>query len=94
MTVTLRNVDYQFLNIIESILPLCKGVEVDTTYDEPNELTEKVLRDSEAGKNLSPIYTSTKDFMDALNAGFTIYKTIQKITSFPLELILPRQGNG
>ena len=35
MTVTLRNVDYQFLNIIESILPLCKGVEVDTTYDEP-----------------------------------------------------------
>ena len=35
MTITLRNVDYQFLNIIESILPLCKGVEVDTTYDEP-----------------------------------------------------------
>ena len=35
MTVTLRNVDYQFLNIIESILPLCKRVEVDTTYDEP-----------------------------------------------------------
>ena len=34
MTVTQRNVDYQFLNIIESILPLCKGVEVDTTYDE------------------------------------------------------------
>ena len=35
MTVTLRNVDYQFLNIIESILPLCKRVEVDTAYDEP-----------------------------------------------------------
>lgn len=68
MTVTLKNVDYRVLNIIESILPLCEGVEIDTQYDKPNELTEKVIQDSEAGKNLSPVYTSTEDFIAALNA--------------------------
>lgn len=68
MTVTLRNVDYQFLNIIESILALRKDIQITTEYEEPNELTAKVLRDSEAGKNLSPVYTSTSDFMAALNA--------------------------
>lgn len=68
MTVTLRNVDYQFLNILESILPLRKDIQISTEYDEPNELTAKVLRDSEAGKNLSPVFTSTSDFMAALNA--------------------------
>ncbi len=68
MTVTLRNVDSQFLNILESILQLKKEIQIDTSYDEPNELTEKVLRDSETGKNLSPIYKTTEDFMAALNA--------------------------
>ena len=38
------------------------------TFEEPNELTEKVLKESEAGKNLSPVYKSTSDFMAALNA--------------------------
>lgn len=68
MTVTLKNVDYQFLNIIESILPLKKDIQISTEYDEPNELTEKVMLDSEAGKNLSSVFTSTSDFMAALNA--------------------------
>ena len=68
MTVTLRNVDEQFLNILESILPLRKDIQIFTEYDEPNELTEKVMADSENGKNLSPVYTSTSDFMAALNA--------------------------
>ena len=68
MTVTLRNVDYQFLNIIESILALRKDIQIDTEYDEPNELTAKVMQDSANGKNLSPVYTSTSDFMAALNA--------------------------
>lgn len=68
MTIIIRNADYRFLDIIQSILPLCEGVEVDAEYDEPNELTERVIRDSEAGKNLSPVYTSTSDFMAALNA--------------------------
>lgn len=68
MTVTLRNVDYQFLNILESLLPLKREIQIDTEYDQPNELTEAVIRDSEKGKNLSPIYTSTSDFMAALNA--------------------------
>ena len=68
MTVTLRNVDYQFLNILEGILSQRKDIQITTKYDEPNELTTKVLRDSEAGKNLSPVFTSTKDFMAALNA--------------------------
>ncbi len=68
MTVTLRNVDYQFLNILESILPLRKDIQITTDYEEPNELTEKVLRDSEQGKNVSPVFTSTSDFMAALNA--------------------------
>lgn len=68
MTVTLRNVDYQFLNIIESILPLRKDILIETDEDVPNELTEKVLAESDAGRNLSPVYTSTSDFMAALNA--------------------------
>lgn len=68
MTVTLRNVDYQFLNIIESILSLRQDIQIDTEYDDPNELTEKVMRDCEKGKNLSPVFTSTSDFMAALNA--------------------------
>ena len=68
MTVTLRNVDYQLLNIIESILPLKKDVQIETEYNEPNELTAKVMQDSENGKNLSPVFTSTSDFMAALNA--------------------------
>lgn len=68
MTVILRNVDYQFLNIIESILPLRQDVQIETEYEEPNELTEKVMQDTENGKNLSPVFNSTSDFMAALNA--------------------------
>ena len=68
MTVTLKNVDYQFLNVLESILTLRNDIQISTEYDEPNELTEKVMRDSDAGKNLSPVFTSTSDFIVALNA--------------------------
>lgn len=68
MTIILRNVDYQFLNIIESILPLRQDVQIETEYEEPNELTEKVMKDTENGKNLSPVFNSTSDFMAALNA--------------------------
>ncbi len=68
MTVTLRNVDDSFLNILKSILILKNEIQMETEYDSPNELTEKVLKESEEGKNLSQVYTSTKDFMAALNA--------------------------
>ena len=68
MVVTLKNVDIQFLNILESILSLRKDITIDTVDEEPNEFTEKVMLDSEAGINVSPIYTSTSDFMAALNA--------------------------
>ncbi len=68
MTVILRNVDYQFLNIIESILPLRQDVQIETEYEEPNGLTEKVMKDTENGKNLSLVFNSTSDFMAALNA--------------------------
>ena len=68
MTVTLRNVDYQFLNILESLLTLKKEILIETNDETPNELTAKVLADSDAGKNLSPVFTSTSDFMAALNA--------------------------
>ena len=47
---------------------LRNDIHISTEYDEPNELTEKVMRDSDAGKNLSPVFTSTSDFMAALNA--------------------------
>ena len=68
MTVTLRNVDFQFLNVLESLLTLRKGIKIETDEEVPNELTQKVLADSDAGRNLSPVYTSTSDFMAALNA--------------------------
>ena len=47
---------------------LRNDIQISTEYDEPNELTEKVMRDSDAGKNLSPVFTSTSDFIVALNA--------------------------
>ena len=68
MTVTLRNVDNQFLTILKSLLQLKKEIQIDAVDDELNELTEKVVRESEVGENLSPVFTSTKDFMAALNA--------------------------
>ena len=34
----------------------------------PNELTAKVLKESEEGKNLSPVYNSVDELMDALHA--------------------------
>ncbi len=68
MTVTLRNVDTQFLNVIESLLSLRQNIQIETYEETPNELTQKVISDSEKGLNLSPIYTSTSDFMAALNA--------------------------
>ncbi|MBP5247780.1 MAG: hypothetical protein J6Z31_07985 [Fibrobacter sp.] len=68
MIVTLRNVDAPFLNVIESLLQLRKDVYMETSEEEPNDLTAKVMAESEAGKNLSPVYKSTSDFMAALNA--------------------------
>lgn len=68
MIVTLRNVDTQFLSVIESLLQLRKDVYMETSEEEPNDLTAKVMAESEAEKNLSPVYKSTSDFMAALNA--------------------------
>jgi hypothetical protein len=68
MIVTLRNVDKPFLSVIESLLQLRKDVYMETSEEEPNDLTAKVMAESEAGKNLSPVYKSTSDFMAALNA--------------------------
>nr|MBP3282417.1 hypothetical protein [Treponema sp.] len=68
MTITLQNVDYQFLDALKRLLSLRKDIKMTTESDELNELTEQVLKDSEAGRNLSPVFTSTSDFMAALNA--------------------------
>ncbi len=68
MIVTLRNVDTPFLSVIESLLQLRKDVYMETSEEEPNDLTARVMAESEAGKNLSPVYKSTSDFMAALNA--------------------------
>ena len=68
MTVTLRNVDSQFLNVIESLLTLRQNIQIETEDETPNKLTQKVISDSEKGLNLSPVYTSTSDFMADLNA--------------------------
>ena len=68
MIVTLRNVDTPFLSVIESLLQLRKDVYMETSEEEPNDLTAKVMAESVAGKNLSPVYKNTSDFMAALNA--------------------------
>ena len=69
MTIMLRNADERFLQVLESLLPFKKDIEIFTYYDEvPNEQTAKILKESQDGKNLSPIYTSTQELMDALNA--------------------------
>ena len=51
---------------------------METSEEEPNDLTAKVMAESEAGKNLSPVYKSTSDFMAALNAWFTVYEPVQE----------------
>lgn len=72
MTVTMQNVDVPFLEVLKSLVKLHTNVVIkqvtDEENEEPNRLTAKVLRDSEAGKNLSQVFTSTSDFMAALNA--------------------------
>ena len=68
MIVTLRNVDKPFLSVIESLLQLRKDVYMETSEEEPNDFTAKAMAVSEAGKNLSPVYKSTSDFMAALDA--------------------------
>ena len=69
MTITLKNADERFLQVLESLLPFKKDIEIFTDYDEvPNEQTAKILKESQDGKNLSPIYTSTQELMAALNA--------------------------
>ena len=42
--------------------------EIGYTNSVPNELTAKVLKESEEGINLSPVYNSVDELMDALNA--------------------------
>lgn len=37
-------------------------------YETPNDLTAKVLKETEEGKNLSPVYHSIPELMDSLNA--------------------------
>ena len=69
MTITLRNADERFLQVLESLLLFKKDIEIFTDYDEiPNEQTAQILKESQEGKNLSPLYTSTQELMDALNA--------------------------
>ena len=69
MTITLRNADERFLQVLESLLPFKKDIEIFTDYDEiPNKQTAQILKESQEGKNLSPLYTSTQELMDALNA--------------------------
>ena len=37
-------------------------------YETPNELTAKVLKETEEGKNLSSVYHSVSELMDSLHA--------------------------
>lgn len=37
-------------------------------YENPNELTAKVLKETEKGKNLSPAFDSIDELMDSLHA--------------------------
>lgn len=69
MTITLKNADERFLQVLESLLLFKKDIEIFTDYDEiPNEQTAQILKESQEGKNLSPLYISTQELMDALNA--------------------------
>ena len=70
MTITLKNADERFLQVLESLLPFKKDIEIFTDYDEiPNEQTAQILKESQEGKNLSPLYLSTQELMDALKGS-------------------------
>ncbi|OPA77061.1 hypothetical protein [Campylobacter pinnipediorum] len=66
MTITLTNVNQDFLNVIKSLLPLNRDVELYEEY-EPNNETLKVIKDIKDGKNLSKSFKSVDDIMKALN---------------------------
>ena len=56
-------------------------------YETPNELTAKVLKETEEGKNLSPVYHSVSELMDSLHAEKAerkiIYETVQERKDTP-----------
>ncbi|WP_069637213.1 hypothetical protein [Campylobacter pinnipediorum] len=66
MTITLTNVNQDFLNVIKSLLPLNRDVELYEEY-EPNNETLKVIKDIEDGKNLSKSFKNVDCIMKALN---------------------------
>lgn len=45
-----------------------KRIPFEIGYENPNELTAKVLKEAEEGKNLSPVYESIEEMMDSLHA--------------------------
>ncbi len=45
-----------------------KRIPFEIGYESPNELTAKVLKETEEGKNLSPAFDSIDELMDSLHA--------------------------
>lgn len=45
-----------------------KRIPFEIGYENPNELTAKVLKETEEGKNLSPAFDSIDELMDSLHA--------------------------
>ncbi len=45
-----------------------KRIPFEIGYENPNELTAKVLKETEEGKNLSPTFDSIDELMDSLHA--------------------------
>jgi len=51
MTITLKNADERFLQVVESLLPFKKDIEIFIDYNEtPNEQTAQVLKESQDGR--------------------------------------------
>ena len=49
-------------------IALQRKIPFEIGYSTPNELTARVLKETEEGKNLSPVFDSVSDLMDSLHA--------------------------
>lgn len=69
MTITLYNANDSLLDALKTFVAKWQGVEMETDEgDVPNALTEKVLAECDAGKNMSRAYSNISELMDSLDA--------------------------
>lgn len=70
-TIQVENEPANFFDAFRKFASQWQGVKIERAEDaghKPNALTEKILSECDAGKNMSRAYTDINELMDALDA--------------------------